>query len=49
MKVSMISLVCKFGSTGKICDEIAKYIINLDGDALICLVKGLFDKPYHYK
>lgn len=45
----MINLVCHYGSTGKICDEVADYVIKHGGEALVCSVNGLFDQCYHYK
>ncbi len=49
MKILMINLVCHYGSTGKICDEVADYVIKHGGEAVVCSVNGLFDQSYHYK
>lgn len=49
MKVLQINLVCNTGSTGKICDSIASYLLEHGHDVLNCSVTGKFTHDYDYK
>lgn len=49
MKVLQINLVCNTGSTGKICDSIAKYLLEKGHDVLNCSISGDFIHNYDYR
>lgn len=49
MRVLQINLVCHIGSTGKICDQIAQYLIEQGHEVLNCSVEGEFKYSYEYK
>lgn len=49
MKVLQINLVCNIGSTGKICNSIAQFLLSQGHDVLNCSVAGEFIHDYDYR